>query len=53
MSGWRCRRRRGVRWGVAWLPRRFWLAVWRPRWGREQGPYVSVGLWLVAVYRGY
>lgn len=39
---WTMRRRRG-----------WWLHLWTPSWHEGRGPYLSVGLGLVAVYRGY
>ena len=40
-------------WALRWLPRRFWVYCWTPAWHAGRGPYVSLGLWIVAVYRGY
>jgi len=31
----------------------FWVILWTPIWHEGRGPYVSVGLGLFAVYRGY
>mgnify|MGYP001616933461 CR=1 FL=1 len=43
----------GVNYGVKWFPRAFWWAWWTPRWHEGRGPYVSIGCYVVAVYRGY
>jgi hypothetical protein len=45
--------RNGAKWAVKWMPRRFWLDAWTPVWHEGRGPYLSCGLWLVAVYRGF
>lgn len=34
------------RWG-------FWAHWWTPAWHRGRGPYVSIGLGVIAIYRGY
>lgn len=31
----------------------FWLHYWTPVWHQGRGPYLTVGLGIVAVYRGY
>jgi hypothetical protein len=31
----------------------FWAHYWAPIWHQGRGPYVSIGLGIVAVYRGY
>jgi hypothetical protein len=41
------------RWHVRPLPRAWWWHIWVPRWHEGRGPYVSIGLWVVALYRGY
>lgn len=33
--------------------RGFWIHLWTPIWHNGRGPYVSIGLWFFAVYRGY
>ncbi len=53
----------GVTYGIAWLrwrhdpmirtPQHFWWHVWLPEWHEGRGIYISVGLGLIAVYRGY
>lgn len=45
--------RNGAKWAVKWMPRRFWLDAWTPVWHEGRGPYLSCGMWLVAVYRGF
>ena len=37
---------------VAGKPR-WWIVAWTPIWHDGRGPYVSVGLGLFAIYRGY
>jgi hypothetical protein len=34
-------------------PRKFWLHWWTPAWHDGRGPYISIGLWLFSVMRGY
>lgn len=41
------------RWGIRLLPVKFWFIWWTPVWHKGRGPYISVGLFLVAIYRGY
>ena len=31
----------------------FWASWWTPTWHSGRGPYFSLGLGLVAIYRGY
>lgn len=43
-------------WVVRWLApdsRAWWWIWWTPRWHDGRGPYISVGLYYLAVYRGY
>ncbi len=54
------RRPRGchtAKWSVRWvhplLHRGWWCESWTPAWHDGRGPYVSIGLWFVAIYRGY
>lgn len=39
--------------GLAPPTSRWWLHLWTPVWHARRGPYVSIGLGCVAVYRGY
>lgn len=39
--------------GQAMPMRRFWCDVWTPIWHEGRGPYVSIGLGIVAIGRGY
>lgn len=39
-------------WTVRWR-RGWWLHLWTPAWHEGRGPYLSLGLGFVAVYRGY
>lgn len=36
---------------VGWLG--FWVHWWTPAWHAGRGPYVSIGLGVVGIYRGY
>lgn len=42
-----------VTWGLALWPRAWWWAWWTPVWHEGRGPYLSIGLYVIAVYRGY
>lgn len=42
-----------IKYGIAILPRDVWIHVWLPKWCKGRGYYISVGMWLFAVYRGY
>lgn len=33
--------------------RQFWAHWWTPIWHKGRGPYISIGLGVVAIYRGY
>lgn len=46
------------KWGIhvlkgGWSPNRFWIDFWTPKWHCGRGPYLTVGLGLIAIYRGY
>lgn len=39
---------------IGWRPGPRWWGVWfTPEWHKGRGPYVSIGLGIIAVYRGY
>ncbi len=41
-------------WAVRFtISKQFWIHWWTPRWHEERGPYVSIGLGLIRIYRGY
>ena len=43
-----------ARWVIRWGKLgKVWFHVWRPAWHEGRGRYVSIGLWFVAIYRGY
>jgi len=42
-----------ARWSVKWMPKRFWLHAWTPVWHNNNGPYLSCGVYVIAIYRGY
>lgn len=51
---WRWRIRVGqVNYALVLLPRRFWWHIWTPPWHQGRGPYISIGLWVIAFVRGY
>jgi hypothetical protein len=31
----------------------FWFHWWTPVWSEGRGPYISIGLGVIALYRGY
>lgn len=40
-------------WGAKFMPKKFWAIWWTPIWHKGRGPYLSIGLWIIAIYRGY
>jgi len=43
-----------AKWHISKLARKkFWLDIWTPSWHQGRGPYLSVGLYFFAIYRGY
>ena len=47
---------RKARWSVRWLRkpyRKFWWNIALPPYHDGRGPYVTIGLWFFAIYRGY
>lgn len=42
-----------VNYGFLLFPRRWWWEIWKPIWHEGRGRYYSLGLWVVALYRGY
>jgi len=44
---------RQAMWSIKWLPKEFWLDAWTPVWHEGRGPYLSCGLWIIAIFRGY
>lgn len=48
-----CTTRREVNYGIGIWPRRWWWMRWLPSYHEGRGNYLSVGLWVVAIYRGY
>jgi hypothetical protein len=41
-------------WGIKRLkPWGFWCELWTPMWHDGRGPYFSIGLGPIAIYRGY
>ena len=39
-------------WTVRWA-RGLWVHLWTPAWHQGRGPYLSLGLGVLAIYRGY
>jgi hypothetical protein len=55
---------RGVNYGVSIIHKRGtkehrfsrsmnWLHIWTPVWHKGRGPYITIGLFGIAFYRGY
>jgi len=42
-----------IKYGVTILPKDIWVHVWLPKWCQGRGYYISIGLWLFSVHRGY
>ena len=40
-------------WSIRFRACSFWANLWTPIWHKGRGPYVSIGLGLFSVYRGY
>lgn len=40
------------RWAVRFIWG-FWAHWWTPIWHKGRGPYISIGLGVLAIYRGY
>ncbi len=40
-------------WRIKLMPRGFWIHAWTPTWHEGRGPFLSIGIYLFAVYRGY
>jgi len=30
-----------------------WICMWTPIWHEKRGPYISIGILFIAIYRGY
>jgi hypothetical protein len=39
-------------WAIRWQ-RGWWLHYWTPTWHEGRGPYLSMCIGIVAIYRGY
>ena len=43
-----------VKYAVRFKPyKRAWVECWTPVWHEGRGPYLSIGLWFIAFFRGY
>ncbi len=42
-----------IKYGIQILPKDIWIYVWLPKWCKGRGYYISIGLWLFSVQRGY
>ncbi|OGB61447.1 MAG: hypothetical protein A2Y94_13795 [Caldithrix sp. RBG_13_44_9] len=31
----------------------FWIHLWTPKWHKNRGPYISIGIGFIAIHRGY
>ena len=40
-------------WAIHWDRQGFWLHLWTPTWHKGRGPYISLGLGWLKIYRGY
>ena len=41
-------------WGTKFITSgTFWIHLWTPVWHKGRGPYVSIGLGFIGIYRGY
>jgi len=47
------RLRNHAKWGIKLMPRQLWFHFWTPIWHDGKGPYLSCGMWIIAIYRGY
>ncbi len=45
--------KKGVRYGIGLIPMKVWIDIWKPKWHKNRGYYISIGLFFVALYRGY
>lgn len=41
------------KWSIRRIKRGLWFTLWTPIWHDGRGPYVSIGLGVIAIYRGY
>lgn len=35
------------------LSKKFWAQWWTPKWHDGEGPYITIGIGLIRIYRGY
>lgn len=42
-----------IKYGITILPRDIWIHIWLPKWCKGRGYYISIGLWLFSIQRGY
>ena len=40
-------------WSVKFLPKEFWWHWWTPSWHEGRGPYISIALFVISIFRGY
>ena len=43
-------------WALRKLPKKlrsFWYQKWLPKWHKGRGHYITIGLYFIAIYRGY
>lgn len=44
---------RSARWSVKWWSKSVHCHIWTPVWHDGNGPYITVGLYVVSIFRGY
>lgn len=42
-----------INYGIAIWPKNFWFHFWTPAWSNGRGPYISIGIFIIAFFRGY
>lgn len=42
-----------AKWAVKWFPKRCWIHAWTPVWHNGRGPYLTCGIYILAIYRGF
>jgi len=35
------------------MHRKFWIEAWTPIWHEGRGPYISIGIYFISLFRGY
>lgn len=51
---WRVFKRKEVNFAVEFTPKSgYWFEWWTPTWHFSKGPYITIALWRIRIYRGY